>query len=187
MQSRLILKFYGLTDHIEDLHSQENRDLQGTQQVVEEMGSQSDNGSASRYKEQMTQRVGKLLKQYIQEGDSDPKLWKVLSRFYKITGDLVGHEEALLKFLRCISGWQKEQEKFVEYTKGSLQLCELYLQIKHCGGENALRQLSSGRMHLRSLLKQTQEQFGETDEYKDVQSKLEQVVKAIEELKEQPS
>eukprot|EP01024_Parvocaulis_polyphysoides_P068142 TRINITY_DN8263_c0_g1_i1.p1 TRINITY_DN8263_c0_g1~~TRINITY_DN8263_c0_g1_i1.p1 ORF type:complete len:706 (-),score=109.64 TRINITY_DN8263_c0_g1_i1:243-2237(-) len=147
----------------------------------QELGSQ---GGLEKYHEKISYRFGQLIKQQIQVGDTDSRVWKILSNYYGAIGDKTGQQESLMKYLRTCQGWQKDHDKFAEYAEVSIQLCQSYMQAYKEGAEDALRQLSSGRMHLRNLLKQTEQNFGETNEYLQLQSVLEQLQLTIDILKE---
>eukprot|EP01023_Acetabularia_acetabulum_P021598 TRINITY_DN21361_c0_g1_i1.p1 TRINITY_DN21361_c0_g1~~TRINITY_DN21361_c0_g1_i1.p1 ORF type:complete len:418 (-),score=43.82 TRINITY_DN21361_c0_g1_i1:364-1617(-) len=132
-----------------------------------------------KYHYQITQRFSQLIKQQIQVGDSDSRVLQILGQFYSAIGDDEGTQESLMKYLRTCQGWQKDQIKFQEYAKVSIQLCGLYLKGYREGKDDAQRLLSSGRMHLRNLIKQSQENFEDTPEYQQLQLVLNQLQDAI--------
>jgi hypothetical protein len=59
----------------------------------------------------------------------------------------------------------------------STQLCRAYLATA-AAGQGGVRELAAGRMHLRGLLKQCEGSFEESEQYKQLQELLLQVVEA---------
>ena len=100
-----------------------------------------------------------------------------LCRFQTGMGYPDAAKECLLKRVRALggAGWQASQDKFETYAHASLALCRAYLQAAQAGGSDAQRELSSARLHLRGLIKQSQERYEEHEAFQQLQQLLQSV------------
>ena len=70
----------------------------------------------------------------------------------------------MLKQVRALQGggWQADTQKFEVLATATIALCELQLSAFQ-NGEGSTRELSSTRLHLRTVVKQAEEHFDKTD------------------------
>ena len=82
----------------------------------------------------------------------------------RTTGFHTSAKKSLLKQVRALQGggWQADKQKFEVLATATVALCELQLSAFQ-NGEGSLRELSSTRLHLRTVVKQAEEHFDKTD------------------------
>ena len=97
-------------------------------------------------------------------------------RYYTASGEPEAAQECLLKRVRALQGqeWQRDPASFATYAAASIRLCQSYLASAGGGGEGQ-RELSSARMHLRSMLKQAEERQEGHELYRRAQGLLAEV------------
>ncbi|CAI9275969.1 unnamed protein product [Lactuca saligna] len=118
-----------------------------------------------------SEMIGEILKGVVKNGGGGGGVWGLFGRWYKLKGDLAMCCEALLKEVRAYQGSEvwKEKERFVKFSRASLELCKVYVEI---GGR---RELCAGEMHLKSTIKQAALKFSETQEFKELQAFLDKL------------
>ncbi|KAL4448097.1 hypothetical protein ABPG75_005316 [Micractinium tetrahymenae] len=138
----------------------------------------------ARAQEVLEQSVGHLMKGIAASVSGDSAFWELYARYQTALGYPDAAKECLLKRVRALggAGWQASQEAFAGYAQASAALCEAHLQAAEAGGAGAQRDVSSARLHLRGLLKQAQERYGETQHYRQLQELLAKVEAAQERL-----
>lgn len=94
-------------------------------------------------------------------GQSASQMWSVASRFYSIIGEDDVARECLLKQLRALAGtaWRDDARLFDEFALASLGLAASAKK------QNTRRALAAARMHLRGVLKQAAEEYGDSDNF----------------------
>ncbi|KAI4330077.1 hypothetical protein MLD38_028385 [Melastoma candidum] len=131
----------------------------------------------SRETEVLVEFLGKILQQIVRSG-CGTDIWGLYARWHKLKGDLVMCAEALLKQVRSYQGvdlW-KDRDRFRKFAGTSLELCKVYMKISVSTGSR--RELFAAEMHLKSTLRQAVN-FTDMDEFKELQSCLEEVRKAL--------
>ncbi|KAL9224749.1 hypothetical protein vseg_000758 [Gypsophila vaccaria] len=128
----------------------------------------------SRETKLLMESLGKILKQIaLNVGSGD--IWGMYGRWHKIRGDLTMCLEALQKQIRSYQGSEvgNDINQFRKFARASLELCKTYIEASSSSGSH--RELRSADMHLRSTIKRGSA-FSETEEYKALQSCLDEVV-----------
>ena len=94
-------------------------------------------------------------------GQSASQMWSVASRFYSIIGEDDVARECLLKQLRALAGtaWRDDARLFDEFALASLGLAASAKK------QSTRRALAAARMHLRGVLKQAAEEYGDSDNF----------------------
>ncbi|GAB4823953.1 hypothetical protein N2152v2_010999 [Parachlorella kessleri] len=136
---------------------------------------------SARERDALERAVGMLMKEVAGSAAGDSPFWERYARYYAATGQPEAARECLLKRVRALQGrgWQQDEQAFQAFAGASLQLCSSYLEVRAAedrgvGG----RELSSARLHLRGVLKQAAERFGEHPLYSDMQQLLARVEQA---------
>ncbi|KAG0446982.1 hypothetical protein HPP92_028554 [Vanilla planifolia] len=123
--------------------------------------------------------IGSILQQVIKSGSDTGEIWGLYARWHKLKGNLSICSEALLKQIRSYQGtdmWNNI-ERFKKFAKASLLLCSVYMELASFNGSR--RELFAAEMHLKNSLKQAIN-FSETQEYRDLQSCLDEVKKRFD-------
>lgn len=139
-----------------------------------------------RSRQQMRLGVGALLKEAVNQACCTPRLWGLLGRYYAATGQPEGAKEALLKQVRGLTGtgYKSDEAKFIEMADASAALARAYIQLStRSAGDGkgaassavAVRELAAARMHLRGVLKQCENSFGEHAAWRQLDSLLAEV------------
>ncbi|KAH0931665.1 hypothetical protein HID58_008782 [Brassica napus] len=117
--------------------------------------------------------LGKIIQQIVRT-ESTSEIWGLYARWSRIKGDLMVCSEALLKQVRSYQGSEvwKDQERFKLFSRASLELCRVYMEISVSTGSR--RELSSAEMHLKNTIKQATVSFSESEELKELESCLEE-------------
>ena len=71
--------------------------------------------------------------------------------------------------------YSTDPEQFEQMAAASVTLCQAYLALCKAG-EGGARELSAARLHLRSVLKQCEEHFGETEVYQEMKQLLQEIL-----------
>ncbi|KAG2428213.1 hypothetical protein HXX76_011893 [Chlamydomonas incerta] len=133
---------------------------------------------SGREREFVLQGLGGLLREAVNGPAAEPATWGCLARYWAARGEAESAKEARLKQVRGLAGgaFKSDAAKFAEYAAASEALCAAYLQAyrtaaaaaeeeKAEGGAAAkpvpTKDLAAGRMHLRGLLRATQDTFAE--------------------------
>ncbi|KAG2451048.1 hypothetical protein HYH02_004316 [Chlamydomonas schloesseri] len=133
---------------------------------------------SGRQRELVLHGLGSLLKEAVNSPAAEPATWGCLARYWAARDEAESAKEARLKQVRGLAGgtFKSDPARFTEYADASEALCRAYLQGYRAavakaeaaaagGGGDAkpvpTKDLSAGRMHLRGLLRATQETFGE--------------------------
>ncbi|CAM6029244.1 unnamed protein product [Sphagnum balticum] len=124
--------------------------------------------------------VGKLLARVVRSGEGGGDAWGLQARWHHANGDLIMCKEAALKQVRAYQGssWQRNEEKFEQFVKASIQLCKAYMDVVQLGSDGK-RELSPAQMHLRNTLK-LGEQFSGSAGYKALETCLKEVQRRME-------
>lgn len=90
----------------------------------------------------------------MRSGEGGGDAWGLQARWHHANGDLIMCKEAALKQVRAYQGssWQRNEEKFEQFVKASIQLCKAYMDVVQLGSDGK-RELSAAQMHLRNTLK----------------------------------
>ncbi|KAL6762659.1 hypothetical protein V8C86DRAFT_3173802 [Haematococcus lacustris] len=150
-----------------------------------------------RSRQQMRSGVGALLKEAVNQACCTPRLWGLLGRYYAATGQPEGAKEALLKQVRGLTGtgYKSDEAKFIEMADASAALARAYIQLStRSAGDGkgaassavAVRELAAARMHLRGVLKQCENSFGEHAAWRQLGSLLAEVT-ALEAASRNPA
>ncbi|CAF2120033.1 unnamed protein product [Brassica napus] len=127
--------------------------------------------------------LGKIIQQIVRT-ESTSEIWGLYARWSRIKGDLMVCSEALLKQVRSYQGSEvwKDQERFKLFSRASLELCRVYMEISVSTGSR--RELSSAEMHLKNTIKQATVSFSESEELKELESCLEEVRNVMQKSEE---
>jgi hypothetical protein len=71
--------------------------------------------------------------------------------------------------------YSTDPDQFQQMAEASLFLCRAYLALCR-GGEGGPRELSAARLHLRGVLKQCEEHFGEEELYQQMKGLLQEIL-----------
>ncbi|KAJ7957130.1 tetratricopeptide repeat protein 27-like [Quillaja saponaria] len=125
--------------------------------------------------EKLVMLLGKVLQKIVRSGGgSEAGIWGLYARWHKINGDLMMCSEALLKQVRSLQGsdmW-KDMNRFRKFSKASLELCKVYMEISSSSGSR--KELFSAEMHLKNIIKQA-ESFSDTEEFRDLQGCFDEI------------
>eukprot|EP00899_Mesostigma_viride_P027834 jgi/Mesvir1/8235/Mv12517-RA.1 len=152
----------------------------------------------------LVRQLDKPLKDLLGKMAAIPSLgdlfWKVKGGYHIAGGEFISATECFLKQCRALqtSGWQNDKAKWSRMAGANLDLASSYLRwgqaastasstTVHGEGRPAVKltpvtakDFAAARMHLRSFLKQSEERYGEEDEYKAVEESLRQIQQAEE-------
>jgi len=106
-------------------------------------------------------------------------VWQSYAEYHNARGDKDKMLDCLLKMNRQlkVSGWNHDEEKFVQVARASVALCEAYLAT------NLSKHLASAKMHLRPIIKQAEDNFANHAEFHRLQELLQRVEQQHEALK----
>eukprot|EP00878_Enallax_costatus_P015631 GHUV01016375.1.p1 GENE.GHUV01016375.1~~GHUV01016375.1.p1 ORF type:complete len:216 (+),score=96.67 GHUV01016375.1:87-650(+) len=122
---------------------------------------------------------GQLLKSVANSPACSPAVWGLFAKWYQLQGHLLSSQEAYLKQARALqsTAFKSDPELFATMAKASINLCRAYMASADAG-QGGLRDLSSARMHLRGVLKQCEDSFEGSEQYKEMQALLQEVSEA---------
>ncbi|KAG2495053.1 hypothetical protein HYH03_006983 [Edaphochlamys debaryana] len=132
---------------------------------------------SGRTRENVLAGVGAVLREGVNGPAAGPALWGCLARYWALRGEMESAKEARIKQVRALAGgaFKTDEARFVEYAQASEALCRAYIQCYQAGKPGGSKDLSAGRMHLKGMLRATQEAFGEHPETAKLQAVLEEV------------
>ncbi|KAJ0261095.1 Protein prenylyltransferase superfamily protein [Hirschfeldia incana] len=118
--------------------------------------------------------LGKIIQQIVRT-ESTSEIWGLYARWSRTKGDLMVCSEALLKQVRSYQGSEmwKDKERFKLFSRASLELCRVYMEISVSTGSK--QELFSAEMHLKNTIKQATASFSESEELKELERCLEEV------------
>lgn len=103
-------------------------------------------------------------------------LWEAFGRYYRARGERVSEKECQLKRVRGLQGgqWMSDEPSFTAFASASLDLSRCCVVLAE-GPGGRKGELAAARMHLRSVLKQSEDKYGETEAYLEMTKMLNQV------------
>eukprot|EP00891_Asterochloris_glomerata_P006782 jgi/Astpho2/6782/Aster-07226 len=138
--------------------------------------------------QQFQTALGSIFKAASVAAVTDSRVWGLHADYFRTTGFHTSAKESLLKQVRALqgSGWQADQQKFDVLATATIALCELQLSAFQ-KGEGSLRELSSTRLHLRTVVKQAEEHFDKTDLHRTLRTLMVEVEQQTQQARTCPS
>ncbi|XP_068650102.1 uncharacterized protein [Aristolochia californica] len=165
---------------VEEVESRTSGPTRSPSAAIEDSDCTSESLAKTRETEALMDSLGKVLQQIVRSGGGGD-IWGLYARWHKMKGDLTMCSEALLKQVRSYQGsdlWH-DQDRFKKFSRASLQLCKVYMEIASSTANN--RGLRQAEMHLKNTIRQA-ERFSDTEDYMDLQACYEEVQRRIREV-----
>ncbi len=123
--------------------------------------------------------AGTVLKNAANAPACTPALWGLLARWHSLQGSADSAKEAWLKAVRGLQGtaYKADPEAFEAMADASVRLANAYIAVHTAGGgAGSSRDLAAARMHLRGVLRSTEEAFAQSEASARMRAALEEVM-----------